>query len=109
VEEAQQNSISAMRLKGERAVHVGLRQDALGQSILLAGKPQRPTHIESQVSDAVSKGQPRLRCRQRAPSAGRGEATLKGFDEPVRLFEVRWREGRDEYANGRYRTLDNAE
>ena len=29
----------------------------------------------------------------------RGEATLKGFDEPVRLFEVRWREGRDEYAN----------
>jgi len=31
--------------------------------------------------------------------ADRGEATLKGFDEPVRLFEVRWREGRDEYAN----------
>jgi class 3 adenylate cyclase len=21
----------------------------------------------------------------------RGEASLKGFDEPVRLFEVRWR------------------
>ena len=31
--------------------------------------------------------------------ADRGEANLKGFDEPVRLFEVRWREGRDEYAN----------
>ena len=25
--------------------------------------------------------------------ADRGEASLKGFDEPVRLFEVRWREG----------------
>ncbi len=25
--------------------------------------------------------------------ADRGEANLKGFDEPVRLFEVRWREG----------------
>ena len=24
--------------------------------------------------------------------ADRGETTLKGFDEPVRLFEVRWRE-----------------
>ena len=24
--------------------------------------------------------------------ADRGEANLKGFDEPVRLFEVRWRE-----------------
>ncbi len=24
--------------------------------------------------------------------ADRGEAKLKGFDEPVRLFEVRWRE-----------------
>jgi class 3 adenylate cyclase len=24
--------------------------------------------------------------------ADRGEAALKGFDEPVRLFEVRWRE-----------------
>ncbi len=24
--------------------------------------------------------------------ADRGEASLKGFDEPVRLFEVRWRE-----------------
>ncbi|KKK61867.1 hypothetical protein LCGC14_3010030, partial [marine sediment metagenome] len=22
----------------------------------------------------------------------RGEATLRGFDEPVRLYEVRWRE-----------------
>jgi class 3 adenylate cyclase len=22
----------------------------------------------------------------------RGDVTLKGFDEPVRLFEVRWRE-----------------
>jgi class 3 adenylate cyclase len=22
----------------------------------------------------------------------RGEASLKGFDEPVRLYEVRWRE-----------------
>lgn len=31
--------------------------------------------------------------------ADKGEATLKGFDEPVRLYEVRWREGRDEYAN----------
>jgi len=31
--------------------------------------------------------------------ADRGEASLKGFDEPVRLFEVRWREGRDEYGN----------
>ncbi len=26
--------------------------------------------------------------------ADRGEANLKGFDEPVRLYEVRWREGR---------------
>ncbi len=25
--------------------------------------------------------------------ADRGEANLKGFDEPVRLYEVRWREG----------------
>jgi len=25
--------------------------------------------------------------------ADRGEASLKGFDEPVRLYEVRWREG----------------
>ncbi len=24
--------------------------------------------------------------------ADRGEANLKGFDEPVRLFEVRWRD-----------------
>ncbi len=24
--------------------------------------------------------------------ADRGEASLKGFDEPVRLYEVRWRE-----------------
>ncbi len=24
--------------------------------------------------------------------ADRGEANLKGFDEPVRLYEVRWRE-----------------
>jgi class 3 adenylate cyclase len=24
--------------------------------------------------------------------ADRGEAALKGFDEPVRLFEVNWRE-----------------
>jgi class 3 adenylate cyclase len=24
----------------------------------------------------------------------RGEHALKGFDEPVRLYEVRWREGR---------------
>ncbi len=31
--------------------------------------------------------------------ADRGETSLKGFDEPVRLFEVRWREGRDEYPN----------
>jgi class 3 adenylate cyclase len=23
--------------------------------------------------------------------ADRGEVTLKGFDEPVRLYEVRWR------------------
>ncbi len=39
--------------------------------------------------------------------ADRGEANLKGFDEPVRLYEVRWREGSNEYANGRYRTHDN--
>ncbi len=25
--------------------------------------------------------------------ADRGEATLWGFEEPVRLYEVRWREG----------------
>ncbi len=25
--------------------------------------------------------------------ADRGEATLKGFDEPLRLYKVRWREG----------------
>ncbi len=25
--------------------------------------------------------------------ADRGETSLKGFDEPVRLYEVRWREG----------------
>ncbi len=31
--------------------------------------------------------------------ADRGEANLKGFDEPVGLFEVRWREGRDVYTN----------
>ncbi len=24
--------------------------------------------------------------------ADRGDVTLKGFDEPVRLYEVRWRE-----------------
>ncbi len=24
--------------------------------------------------------------------ADRGEASLKGFDEPVRLFDVRWRD-----------------
>ncbi len=27
--------------------------------------------------------------------ADRGEASLKGFDEPVRLYEVRWREEAD--------------
>jgi class 3 adenylate cyclase len=25
--------------------------------------------------------------------ADRGETSLKGFDDPVRLYEVRWREG----------------
>jgi class 3 adenylate cyclase len=25
--------------------------------------------------------------------ADRGEVALRGFEEPVRLFEVRWREG----------------
>jgi hypothetical protein len=29
----------------------------------------------------------------------RGEARLSGFEEPVRLYEVRWQEGSDEYAN----------
>ena len=28
--------------------------------------------------------------------ADRGETSLRGFDEPVRLYELRWREGRDE-------------
>lgn len=31
--------------------------------------------------------------------ADRGEPSLRAFEDPVRLFEVRWREGRDEYAN----------
>jgi len=26
--------------------------------------------------------------------ADRGETSLKGFEDPVRLFEVRWRENR---------------
>ena len=62
-----------MRLKCEQAVHVRLRQDALGQSILLAGKPQRPANIESQVADTVAKGQEGLHWRQGPASAGRGE------------------------------------
>ncbi len=74
VEEAQQNSVPAMRLEGEQAVNVGLRQDALGQAILLTGQPQRPAHIKSQIAKSVAKGQEGLHCRQGATSAGRGEA-----------------------------------
>ena len=74
VEEAQQNSVSAMRLKGEQAVHVGLRQDALGQAVLLTRQPQRPTDIKSQVAGAMAKSQEGLHCGQGATSAGRGEA-----------------------------------
>jgi hypothetical protein len=63
-----------MGLKGEQAVHVSFGQNALRQTIPLAGQPQRPAHIESQVANTVAKGQEGLHCRQRATLAGRGEA-----------------------------------
>jgi class 3 adenylate cyclase len=41
---------------------------------------------------ATCENRPRPSVRQRFLFADRGELVAKGFDEPVRVYEVKWRE-----------------
>jgi class 3 adenylate cyclase len=67
----------------------GGRSDLFGTAVIVAARiAAKAKGAEILASDVVRQ----LVAGKDFLFADRGEANLKGFDEPVRLFEVRWRE-----------------
>jgi class 3 adenylate cyclase len=65
-------------------------EDLFGTAVIMAARIAREAKGgEILVSDVVRQ----LVAGKEFLFAGRGEIDLKGFDEPARLYEVRWRDG----------------
>ena len=65
-------------------------KDLFGTAVILAARiAAKAEGGEIVASDVVRQ----LVAGKGFPFADRGDVALRGFEDPVRLFEVRWREG----------------
>jgi class 3 adenylate cyclase len=69
------------------AVRMGLNADLFGSSVILAARIGRTERRR----DAHARGRASSSLGQESGVADRGAALLTGFQDAVRLYEVRWR------------------
>jgi adenylate cyclase len=96
---ALQRAFAAGDFAGERLrIRVGINagepiadeDDLFGSSVILASRTkEKAAGGEIFVTDVVRQ----LVAGEGFAFTDRGEMEMKGFDEPVRLYEVRWQEG----------------
>ena len=104
VKEPEKGSIAPARLKSQNLVDDAFSENALREAVSVRRQTERPSNVEGEIANAMTKGQERLHARQDATPARR----RKPVQRVREVLEVRKRDGlqglTDERAEARYVT-----